>query len=118
MEERSIRAEQLQAAGNGKRCGSCRAVVAVSFECGSACQFRQDARGGECSQRNAGFFEEASAVQQSLCGDVAARKEIGDRLDGRPPQTIEGGDIPLITAVKWLDDNVTDVDQNGNPEEE
>jgi Family of unknown function (DUF5681) len=57
-------------------------------------------------------------VQQSLCGDVAARKEIGDRLDGRPPQTIEGGDIPLITAVKWIDDNVTDVDKNGNPEEE
>jgi hypothetical protein len=57
-------------------------------------------------------------VQQSLCGDVAARKEIGDRLDGRPPQTIEGGEIPLITAVKWIDDNVVDVDQNGNPEEE
>ena len=67
MEERSIRAEQLQAAGNGKRCGSCRAIVAVGFECRSACQFRQDARGGERSQRNAGFFEEASAVQQSLC---------------------------------------------------
>jgi hypothetical protein len=58
-------------------------------------------------------------VQQSLCGDVAARKEIGDRLDGRAAQTIEGGDTPLITHVRWLDDrDVTDVDANGNPEEE
>src|SRR5580765_7222682 len=30
-------------------------------------------------------------VQQALCGDLAARKEIGDRLDGRAAQTIEGG---------------------------
>lgn len=58
-------------------------------------------------------------VQQSLCGDVAARKEIGDRLDGRAAQTIEGGETPLITHVRWLDDrDVTDVDENGNPEEE
>jgi len=58
-------------------------------------------------------------VQQSLCGDVAARKEIGDRLDGRAAQTIEGGDTPLITHVRWLDDrDVVDVDANGNPEEE
>jgi hypothetical protein len=67
MEERSVRAQQLEAAGNGKRCGSRGAVVAVSFECGSACQFRQNARGGESAQRNARFFEEASTVQQSLC---------------------------------------------------
>jgi hypothetical protein len=58
-------------------------------------------------------------VQQALCGDLAARKEIGDRLDGRAAQTIEGGDTPLITHVRWLDDrDVTDVDENGNPEEE
>ena len=58
-------------------------------------------------------------VQQAICGDVAARKEIGDRLDGRAAQTIEGGDVPLITHVRWLDDrDVVDVDENGNPEEE
>jgi len=58
-------------------------------------------------------------VQQALCGDLAARKEIGDRLDGRAAQTIEGGDTPLITHVRWLDDrDVVDVDENGNPEEE
>jgi hypothetical protein len=58
-------------------------------------------------------------VQQAICGDVAARKEIGDRLDGRAAQTIEGGETPLITHVRWLDDrDVTDVDENGNPEEE
>ena len=58
-------------------------------------------------------------VQQALCGDKEARKEIGDRLDGRAAQTIEGGDQPLITHVRWLgDDDVTDVDVNGNPEEE
>jgi len=59
-------------------------------------------------------------VQQALCGDKDARSEIGNRLDGKPPQTLEGGDFPLVTAVRWLDDEdhvVVDVEVdhvNGN----
>jgi len=54
-------------------------------------------------------------VQQALCGDLAARKEIGDRLDGRAAQTIEGGDVPLIHSVRWLDSR--DIIEVDDPEE-
>ena len=67
MEERAGGTEQLQAAWNGKWCRCRRAVVAVSFERGSARQFRQNARRGESAKRKAGFFEETSTAQQSLC---------------------------------------------------
>jgi hypothetical protein len=44
-------------------------------------------------------------VQQAICGDVSARREISDRLDGKVPQAIEGTDIPLIHTVRWLGDD-------------
>jgi hypothetical protein len=44
-------------------------------------------------------------VQQALCGDLGARKEIGERLDGKVPQAIEGTDVPIIHTVRWLGDD-------------
>jgi len=44
-------------------------------------------------------------VQRAACGDHDATLEIGNRLDGRAPQTLEGGDAPIIHTVKWLDDD-------------
>lgn len=36
-------------------------------------------------------------------GDMAALKEIGDRLDGKPAQTIAGdSDAPLHAVFTWL----------------
>lgn len=37
-------------------------------------------------------------------GDLAALKELGDRLDGRPAQAITGGEGgPLEMVVQWAD---------------
>jgi hypothetical protein len=44
-------------------------------------------------------------VQQALCGDLGARKEISERLDGKVPQAIEGTDVPIIHTVRWLGDD-------------
>ena len=44
-------------------------------------------------------------VQRAVCGDHDAMIEVGDRLDGRAPQTLEGSDMPIIHTVKWLDDD-------------
>ena len=36
-------------------------------------------------------------------GDVSAMREIGDRLDGKPTQAIEGGDGgPVRFSFEWL----------------
>lgn len=41
-------------------------------------------------------------IEQALEGDKDARKEIGDRLDGRPAQTITGEDGgPIRTDTHW-----------------
>jgi hypothetical protein len=48
-------------------------------------------------------------VQMALCGDREQINEIGNRLDGRPPQTVEGGEFPLVTHVQWLDGDDDDV---------
>jgi hypothetical protein len=34
-------------------------------------------------------------VETGLEGDLAALREIGDRLDGKPSQAIERGDVPM-----------------------
>jgi hypothetical protein len=34
-------------------------------------------------------------IEKGLEGDLAALREIGDRLDGRPAQIVERGDVPL-----------------------
>lgn len=39
-------------------------------------------------------------VEAALAGDVAAMREIGDRLDGKPAQAIVGdADAPLIVKI-------------------
>jgi len=53
-------------------------------------------------------------VQQALCGDVSARREISDRLDGKVPTPIEGTDVPLIHTVRWYGE---DDDEDDKPEE-
>jgi hypothetical protein len=51
-----------------------------------------------------------AVARQALGGDMQAVKEIGDRLDGKAPQPIEGGDTPIqfatvsataLTAEQW-----------------
>ena len=46
-------------------------------------------------------------VQRALCGDHDATIEIGNRFDGRPAQSTEGSDVPLIHTVRWLDDQTS-----------
>jgi len=42
-------------------------------------------------------------VNAGLEGDVSALREIGDRLDGKVPQGITGGDGgPVAMAFQWL----------------
>ena len=42
-------------------------------------------------------------IDRALEGDMAAAKEIGDRLDGRPAQVIAGdGDAPLKLIVERI----------------
>ncbi len=43
-------------------------------------------------------------VDRALDGDIAALKEIGDRLDGKPVQALVGGgeDDPPIAVVRHL----------------
>ncbi len=41
----------------------------------------------------------ASLVQQACDGDVPAIKEIGDRLDGKVPQAVTGGDGGPLTVI-------------------
>ena len=43
-----------------------------------------------------------SLVAKGLDGDVSALKEIGDRLDGRPAQTVQGNpDQPVSMTISW-----------------
>lgn len=44
-------------------------------------------------------------VEDALKGDAAARREIGDRLDGKPAQAIIGGDEddPSISVVHKIE---------------
>jgi hypothetical protein len=53
-------------------------------------------------------------VQRAACGDHEAMIEIGNRLDGRPPQTLEGSDVPIIHSVRWLEDDETNVSKPAN----
>lgn len=42
-------------------------------------------------------------VEEAISGDVQAAREIGDRLDGKVPQGITGGDGgPISMAFQWL----------------
>jgi len=46
----------------------------------------------------------AALVARANTGDVAAIKEIGDRLDGKVPQSIGGSDeLPPIQGFAWID---------------
>lgn len=67
-----------------------------------------------CSQYEDGTVERKEAlykiamklIKKALDGDMAAVKELGDRLDGRPAQAIVGeDDSPLkIVILKHADD--------------
>lgn len=48
--------------------------------------------------------------EQALAGDVAAIKEIGDRLDGKPTQAVEGALDLTVAGVE-----LTFVRPKGNP---
>tara|TARA_R110000868_G_scaffold389707_2_gene659051 strand:+ start:327 stop:602 length:276 start_codon:yes stop_codon:yes gene_type:complete len=44
-------------------------------------------------------------LKEAEAGDISALKELGDRLEGRPHQTIggqDGEDIPLSLTVKYV----------------
>jgi len=44
-------------------------------------------------------------VKDAIEGDHDARKEIGDRLDGKPAQAITGaggGDVEVVHRVEWV----------------
>lgn len=44
-----------------------------------------------------------NVVDAAIKGDMQAMKEIGDRLDGKPHQSIGGQDGgPVALAVSWL----------------
>lgn len=46
----------------------------------------------------------AALVAKAQTGDVAASKEIADRMDGKVPQAIGGtDDLPAIKGFAWLD---------------
>lgn len=42
-------------------------------------------------------------VSEASDGNVTALKEIGDRLDGKPVSTVEGGDTPLKLTVEIVE---------------
>ena len=45
----------------------------------------------------------AALVGEAVKGDVPAIKEIGDRLDGKVPQSVTGeGGGPVALAITWL----------------
>jgi hypothetical protein len=53
-------------------------------------------------------------VNAALEGDIAAIKEINDRVDGRPPQTIQGdADNPLV--IERVMREIVDPAQKSNP---
>ena len=43
-------------------------------------------------------------VNEADSGDIQALKEIGDRIDGKPAQSVavEGGDSPVKLVVGWM----------------
>lgn len=46
-----------------------------------------------------------SVIDEAIKGNMAAAKEIGDRLDGKPAQAIIGGeesDAPVKVTFEWL----------------
>ena len=60
----------------------------------------------EVQRKEALYHIALEVVKKALAGDAAAVREIGDRLDGKPSQTIMGDSHqPLtITIVKHADD--------------
>lgn len=46
----------------------------------------------------------AKLLEKAEQGDIQAIKEIADRMDGKVPQAIEGGDEPIKTenVFRWL----------------
>lgn len=59
----------------------------------------KDAEANEHSKRTLRKIAEA-LIDEAIKGNVPAIKEVADRLDGKPAQTILGdGDSPLIVQV-------------------
>ena len=64
-------------------------------------------------------LREIAKVQISRCkaGDIAAIKELADRVDGKVPQAIvnDEGDSPMLIVVRWGDKEIANDDNNEIP---
>lgn len=54
-------------------------------------------------------------VEKGLTGDVPALREIGDRLDGKPMQTVAHTEVPVEDLLDQLDG--TPPEDTGEPED-
>lgn len=54
-------------------------------------------------------------VDMALDGDMQAIKEVGDRLDGKPAQTVHGTMTHAIAATELTDEQLASIAAGGSP---